>query len=302
MSRSIHPTKADLADSADDPHGAWFDAHNHLQDPRLGGDHREIMATQRAAGIAACVVNATCEQDWPHVAELARQFPGFILPAFGIHPWKAHTARHGWQDRLLRLLDQFPHASIGECGIDSWISAPSLDTQTPVFLEHLRIARETERPLTVHCLKAWGALFECLVHQPPPPRFLMHSFSGSLESARRLLPLGAYFSFSGHFLHPRKLPMISIFRSLPTDRILLETDAPDMTPPPNQVTHPLPHGANHPANLPAIGSALAAQLDLPVATLARTLNTNARRCFGGDTLHPHSANFISRSSSGTPTA
>jgi TatD DNase family protein len=281
MSRSTHPTNADHADSAERACPGWFDAHNHLHDPRFGEDCADLVASQRAAGISGCVVNATCEDDWPRVAELAREFPDFVLPAFGIHPWKAHAASPGWQDRLLDFLDTFPNASIGECGIDSWVHSPSLDRQISIFLDHLRIARETDRTLTIHCLKAWGALFDCFNKQPPPQHFLMHSFGGSLETAHRLLPLGAYFSFSGHFLHERKRNILSVFRNLPEDRILLETDAPDMLPPDAHVTHPLPNGINHPANLPAIGIALATGRAIQPETLARQLETNTRDCFGG---------------------
>jgi TatD DNase family protein len=203
-----------------------------------------------------------------------------VLPAFGIHPWRAQTASPGWQERLAMRLDQDPRASIGECGLDRWISSPSLEIQTPIFRDQLRIAREMERPLTIHCLRAWEALFESLAASPPPPRFLMHSFGGSIETARRLIPLGAFFSFPGYFLSERKSAMIEVFRQLPTDRILLETDAPDMTPPECFITHALPDGHNHPANLPAIGAALATALGTTAAALAEITTHNADRFLG----------------------
>lgn len=256
----------------------WTDAHNHLQDPRLG-DPGPVTAAMKAAGVSRCIVNSTNESDWLAVENLADREPDFISPAFGIHPWKAHTASSGWQDRLESLLEKHPQASVGECGLDHWISDPPMEIQHPVFIEQLRLARELERPLTIHCLKAWGALFDAFAEAPPPPRFLMHSFGGSIETARRLIPLGAYFSFSGHFLHPRKSAVIDVFRQLPPDRILLETDAPDMLPPPEFITHPLPENHNHPANLPAIGRALAEALEMTPEALAELTRDNASRCF-----------------------
>jgi TatD DNase family protein len=104
----------------------------------------------------------------------------------------------------------------------------------------------------------------------------MHSFGGSIETARRLIPLGAYFSFSGYFLSDRKAAVLDVFRQLPPDRILLETDAPDMLPPPDFITHPLPEKRNHPANLAAIGRALAAALGIEPERLA----DNSAHCFG----------------------
>jgi TatD DNase family protein len=257
---------------------SWTDTHNHLQDARLG-DPSPIIHTMRKAGIVSCVVNATCEDDWADVENLALDHPRFVLPAFGIHPWHAHTAQPGWQKRLSDLLEKHPHASIGECGLDQWIPSPSIDIQKPVFMDQLDLARKSGRPLTIHCLKAWGPLMAILSKNRPPPRFLMHSFGGSLEIARQLIPIGAYFSFSGYFLHPRKSAVLEVFKNLPRERILLETDAPDMRPPDDFLHHPLPEKLNHPANLPSIGRALAAALEMEPATLAELTSRNASDLF-----------------------
>jgi TatD DNase family protein len=256
---------------------SWTDSHNHLHDPRLG-DAAPVIAAMKEAGVGCCVVNATCEADWPDVGKLAIAHPDFIFPAFGIHPWKAHTATDGWSERLADMLDKHPNATIGECGLDKWVSFPPMDVQMPVFQAQLTLSRKTGRPLTIHCLKAWGALWESLSAQPPP-RFLMHSFGGSLETARQLLPMGAWFSFSGHFLHPRKADVLEVFRQLPRDRILLETDAPDMLPPSEIIRHQLPENSNHPANLPAIGRALASALGMPADELADLTRVNAAAFF-----------------------
>jgi TatD DNase family protein len=213
------------------------------------------------------------------VAALAEAHPGFVFPAFGIHPWHAHTAAPGWQERLAALLTKKPHATIGECGLDQWVSSPGIQIQRLVFREQLRLGREMNRAVTIHCLKAWGPLFEVFAEEAPPPRFLVHSFGGSIEIARRLVPLGAFFSFSGHFLHEKKSAVPDVFRKLPHDRILLETDAPDMLPPDRFITHPLPEKRNHPANLPAIGTALAGALAMTPGQLARLASANTARCF-----------------------
>lgn len=262
----------------------WTDAHNHLQDPRLG-DAAPVIAAMRAAGVERCVVNATREDDWPAVESLALAYPDFVFPAFGIHPWHAHSVSDGWRSRLAELLKKHPQATLGEVGLDGWVSSPAMEIQRPVFIDQVRLAREMQRPLTIHCLKAWGAIFEVFAEAPPPPSFLMHSFGGSIETARRLLPLGAYFSFSGYFLHERKAAVVEVFRQLPHDRILLETDAPDMLPPENLITHPLPDQNNHPANLPAIGTVLAAALGMSPDKLADLTRQNAARCFGLDRDH-----------------
>ncbi len=256
----------------------WTDSHNHLQDPRLG-EVGPVIAMMKRAGVANCLVNATAEADWRAVEQLAKKHD-FISTAFGIHPWQAHTVEAGWVERLRNLLDKYPQASIGECGVDGWVKMPAMNVQLPVFIELLRLAREMERPMTIHCLKAWEALFAAFEQVAPPRRFLMHSFGGSIEVARRLISLGAYFSFSGYFLQPKKAAVLEVFRQLPRERILLETDAPDMLPPVEMIGHPLEGNLNHPANLTAIGNRLADVLGMSAESLAELTRENHMRCFG----------------------
>lgn len=236
-----------------------IDAHNHLQDPRFKGRQPEIVAAMKEAGITGCVVNGTSEDDWPAVAQLAEEFPDFVHPAFGLHPWKVEQRSPRWFQTLGSYLEKHPHASIGECGLDRWMDSPDLEAQHQVFRQHLELSVDLSRSITIHCLKAWGPLLDELRSAATLPKFLLHSFAGSKETAKECLKLGAYFSFSGYFLHPRKAKVREIFKSLPPDRILAETDAPDM---------PLPdpcfqfEEVNHPANLILVIEKLASLLDV----------------------------------------
>jgi len=215
-----------------------------------------MIAEMQAAGITGCVVNATREDDWEAVAALAREFPGYVFPAYGIHPWHADAAAEGWEERLRKRLLSDPVASVGEVGVDGWAKSPGMEVQMPVFIKQAEIAAELGRVMTVHCLKAWEELFAAMDQAAAwPEKFLMHSFGGSIEVAERLAKKGAWFSFSGHFLHERKRKVLDVFRRLPKDRILLETDAPDMIPPGDFVKFPLSGGVNHPANLRSIAEA-----------------------------------------------
>jgi len=249
-----------------------IDAHNHLHDSRFEGRQAEVIDAMKEAGITGCVVNGTCEDDWPEVARLADKFPDFISPAFGLHPWKVEIRSSDWLDKLTALLEKYPRASLGECGLDRWIKNPDLAAQHDVFREQLSLAIKLNRPTTIHCLKAWGPLLDELKTAPPLPEFLLHSFGGSSEIARECLKLGGHFSFSGHFLHPRKTKIREIFSKLPGDRVLVETDAPDMA-------LPMPRfqfeNLNHPANLAMISSELSKICKLPQETFA----VNTRRFF-----------------------
>lgn len=237
------------------------DAHNHLQDARFNGIRSRVIAEMLECGITRCVVNGTSPTDWKQVAQLAEQYPELIIPSFGLHPWQKPT--DGWLDELLHYLDTIPHACIGECGLDRWIKGYDLESQKEIFTAQLEIAAERNLPLSIHCLKAWGPLIEILESHPLPERgFLLHSYGSSAELVPRLTKLGAHFSFSGYFLHPRKSKAIEAFQAVPSDRLLLETDAPDMLPPETAISHPLEEGVNHPANLTLISDTTSRKLDI----------------------------------------
>ena len=237
------------------------DAHNHLQDPRLEGIREDLITTMIAHGVSRCVVNGTSPEDWPQVAQLAELYPELIIPSFGLHPWK--TPSPNWQQQLTSYLDTVPHACIGECGLDRWIKGYEIELQREVFTAQLDLASQRNLPLSIHCLKAWGLLIEILESRPLPQRgFLLHSYSGSAELIPRLAELGAYFSFSGYFLHQRKQNVRDAFSAVPSDRLLIETDAPDMLPPDSSNDHPLENQLNHPANITKIHNEAAKFLDV----------------------------------------
>lgn len=250
-------------DDTGDGHAQWADAHNHLHDPRL-------RAGQALPPPWLAVVNATCEADWLEVAALAAAHPPIIRPAFGIHPWHAGAAVPGWEIRLRELLGSHPSAGLGECGLDGARRGAPPDAQREVFLAHLRLAVDFDRFLVIHCVKAWGSLIEVLRCQPPPCRWMIHSFSGSAETAARLTGMGAYLSFSAAALDPRRGKLREAIRGIPPERILVETDAPHQPPRDGGEIH-------HPSNLPAIGSGLAGVFGRTPAAFAALTRGNLLR-------------------------
>lgn len=267
---------------------AYLDAHLHLQDERLQPELGHLVTELRRLGIRRWVVNATREADWPAVARLAADYPE-VLPAYGLHPWFIAERSEDWEKNLATLLAR-PESraiAVGEIGLDKWIRDHRIDEQEDIFRRQLRLATSLPLPAVIHCLRAWGRLLDVLKSEPLPERgFLLHSFAGPAEIADELVALGAYFSFSGHFLHERKAAVVETYRRLPRERLLVETDAPDMLPPDTRITHPLrdPSGQaiNHPANLVAIYTVLAQALDTPREKLAAQVAENFTRLYGDD--------------------
>jgi TatD DNase family protein len=259
-----------------------YDAHNHLQDERLQPHMEAVMTTARSLPITRMVVNGSCEEDWPTVLELARKFPE-VLPSFGYHPWYINERTPLWKGKLVEYLDKVPSA-VGEIGLDRWIEGHDLAQQEEVFAWQLRLAAERDLAVSIHCIQAWGPLLAVLQREPLPRRgFLLHSYGGAPEMIPAFVKLGGYFSFPGYFAHDKKLRQRETFRSVPPDRLLIETDAPDQPLPDERNRFPLLDAdgkpMNHPANLRAVYEFAAEWFGETTEALAARVEENFLRLF-----------------------
>lgn len=261
-----------------------YDAHLHLQDPRLESVRPDLPDWLTREEVDSVVVNGTHESDWPVVDELAQQIPQ-VIPSYGLHPWWIEKRSNDWLGQLKKHLDTGPSA-IGEIGLDKWFKKENMEDQASVFLDQWHLANQRQLPVTIHCLKAWGKLLELIKKYPHQgPGFLLHSYSGPKEMIHDWVKLGARFSISGYFAHPRKASRLEVFKNMPLDRILIETDAPDMTPPENWIAYPLPQESNekalnHPGNLKHIYHFAAEWLQIPQHELEAIVASNFRQLFG----------------------
>jgi len=292
-----------------------YDAHNHLHGAWLAPHRDRVLADLAATGVRRAVVNGTDEADWPDVAALCaaplsappadrpQQSADSVrlIPSFGLHPWDAGNRTPAWRERLVAALDAHPHAGVGEIGLDRWMldrarpgdprlaglrRAP-LDEQREVFLWQFALAAERDRAATIHCLDACDPLAAALAGAPRPARgFLLHAYAGPAGSVKRFADLGAYFSFNGSFLDPRRAARLQpVYAAIPADRLLVETDAPAMPLPRDDATHTLPPASdgspvNHPANLAAAYAGLARWRGVAVDALAAQVERNFLRLFG----------------------
>lgn len=267
-----------------------FDAHNHLQDallrPYLDVVSRDLAVT----GITRAAVNGTAEDDWDLVAALAQEHP-WVIPCFGLHPWRLTGRTSGWRDRLRGFVEKYG-GGVGEIGLDQWMEGFQIEEQREVFTWQLRFAAERNLPATIHCLKAWGPLWEILRREPVPAcGFLLHAYGGPLEMVEGFAGKGAYFSFSGSFLDVRKTSRRDVFCRIPADRLLVETDAPSMALPPEWRRWLLPDAPdgktiNHPANIVAVYAGLAELRGCGVEFLAGQVAENFTRLFGSSRHAP----------------
>ena len=255
-----------------------FDAHTHLQDPRLHGLLPQLLTAAEAAGIRGICSCSTSPADVASVRQLPRKHGQIqIVRGYGIHPWYAENAR---LETIEAALMQDPEACVGEIGLDGVRGVSPLQ-QRKIFEAQLELAIRLQRPVILHGARAWGELTDILKNFAPRlPGFLLHSFGGSPELARENLKLGAIFSFSGTLCNPQNTKARAVASVLPLPQILVETDTPDLFPH-EGVAAGIVDGKplNQPANLPLVLHSLAEIRGVAEDELRHATEENARRFF-----------------------
>lgn len=290
-----------------------FDSHCHLQDPKISNVVPKLIKKAFDTGVIHFAVNGLSEKDWHLVKEMSDNYPS-IVPNFGLHPWYISERTPVWLNTLKEFLDATPSAAVGEIGLDKGSIGKQIDftDQVEVFRQQLQLAKELKRPASVHCVRAFGDLLEILKSIGPfPAGVVLHSYLGSAEMVPEFSRLGAYFSFSGFLMSMKESKAKKMLKSIPSERILLETDAPDARPKsvnpdslfsidreasnPKGISgddnvsssnnagkeaSPLPEESlNHPANIHHVLAYVAHLLEMEEKELAETSYQNAVRLF-----------------------
>lgn len=257
-----------------------FDAHLHLQDPRLDGLRAAVLERARAKGVTAFCTCATSPADWDATAAL--EVPGGLelRRAFGVHPWYAGDLPGDWLGRLEALLRAHPDAPVGEVGLDGLRPLPGPASQRDVLVAQLELAARLGRPVVLHGARAWSALYDiCRPCARRVPAFLVHAFSGSAEQLRDWLGIGAYVSVGGGACNPASKRIRAVAAAVPGERLVVETDSPDLLPPGGE---PCVAGSrlNQPSNLVSVVTELAALRGMDADEVGRAAE-RAMRAFLG---------------------
>jgi len=216
------------------------------------------------------------EADWADVARVGAGYGGAVACAYGVHPWYVDKLNDGWEARLEGYLRDDCSAAVGEIGLDNAVDPRNDVRQADVFARQLEIAGRLKRPVSIHCRKAWGGLLSIL-RGAGGLRFggAIHSYSGPPDLVGELESLGCCVSFSGSILIPGGRRAAESLKTVSRDRLLIETDSPDILP----RGAPGPH--NEPANLAVILHKAAEILGEPPENVASRTFENAVRVFGG---------------------
>jgi TatD DNase family protein len=242
--------------------------------PQFDGDRDEVVARARAAGVETMLIVGGVDEEAGHrrAVRVAEQL-GLPVSA-GLHPHEARLATPAVYDELRELARAQRIVAIGEIGLDFHYDHSPRDVQRDVFRAQVRLAREASLPVIIHTREAddeTAALLED--EEAGKMGGVIHCFTGGHELARRALALGFYISFSGILAFPRSEVIQEVARTVPLDRILVETDSPFLAPPPHRGKR------NEPAFVVEVARKVAALRGIPAEEVGRASADNFRALF-----------------------
>ena len=251
------------------------DSHCHLDDTQFDTDREATIERALAAGVKYMLAIGTGEgpPDLEAAVRLADAYP-FIYATVGVHPNDAPKLKKDTFRNLEHLIQHPKVKAVGEIGLDYHWDVPK-ETQLPVFLDQLEIAKAAGMPIIIHTRDAWADTMEALRTHWAPTGLpcLMHCFAGDTGMARECLDLGFHLAFGGVTTFPKSAEAREAAAIVPVDRLLLETDAPYLAPVPYRGKR------NEPAYVAHTAQAVAKARGVDVEVLAAETTRNFERLF-----------------------
>jgi TatD DNase family protein len=252
----------------------FIDTHCHLSHPDYNDDLKDVLQRAEDAGVT-CVICAGYDMETSERSVVMAKETQMIRAAVGVHPNDADTFRLEAEERLRELAaDRKFVVAIGETGLDYHHNHSPRETQHEVFRKHIDLAREFDLPLIVHSRDAQADVLAIMKEMGLPPKgAVMHCIPADPAFARGSLELGCFLGIAGNITFKNAGDFRELVGTLPIDRLLLETDAPYLTP------HPYRGKRNEPARLTLTAAVLAETLGMDLDTVMEQTSDNARRLF-----------------------
>lgn len=257
----------------------YIDTHTHLNFAQYDEDRAMVIGNAKKAGIKQFIVPGVDHNSCRTAVHLTTVHPGVIFASVGFHPYEA--PRNPDLSYLETLLKQPDNAgkivAIGECGLDyhqfkGETAAGRKDVQRQLFEHQLNLSLRYNLPVIIHSRDAFGDVFACIERLPQQIRGVFHCFSGSLQDLRIIQSLGLYVGIDGNITYSKQLQ--ATIPHIPLSMLLLETDAPYLTPVPHRGER------NESKNIPLIAKKIADLTGKPVTEIMEAGTANAKRLFG----------------------
>ena len=248
-----------------------FDTHAHYDDEAFDEDREILLSSLNGRGVSL-VIDCGCDAASSKKAiELSEKYD-FIYAAVGIHPHEAEEAGENDLDEIRRLLKHEKAVAIGEIGLDYHYDFSPRELQKEYFEKQIVLAKELDMPIIVHDREAHEDTLELL--RKYKPKGVLHCFSGSVESAKEIISLGMYIGLGGAVTFKNARKPLEVAKFVPLDRLLLETDAPYMTPVPFRGKR------NDSSLIPYTAIKIAEVKGIAPQTVVNAANENGKRLFG----------------------
>lgn len=253
----------------------FFDSHAHLADEQLWADAAGVVARARAAGVTRILSVGTDVASTRRCIELAAVHEGVFASA-GIHPNHAAQAASGDWNEIVTLAQSPEVVALGETGIDLYWKDTPLPVQQDYFDRHVRLSQHMGLALVIHQRDSAEEILAMLreARRRGPLRGVMHSYTATGEQAAEFLALGMHISFAGMVTFKKSDDLRAVARTIPADRLLVETDSPYLSPEPFRGQRP-----NEPARVVHTAECLARARRTSLADLAVQTTANALQLF-----------------------
>jgi TatD DNase family protein len=251
-----------------------IDTHCHLDFPDFAAERDDIVARAPAAGVKQMFTISTRVRKFPEILAIAEKYPT-VFCSVGTHPHNADEELDIPVSELIELARHPRVVAIGEAGLDYFYDTAPREAQAIGLRNHIAAARETGLPLVIHSRSADEDMAAILTEETGKGAFpfLLHCFSSGPELARIGVELGGYVSFSGILTFPKSEELREIAKTVPLERMLVETDAPYLAP------KPFRGKRNEPAYVAHTAAVLAETLGISAEEIARITTENAFRIF-----------------------
>lgn len=250
----------------------WFDSHCHLHLCEENANLDDLIGAARGAGVEYMTAIGIDGPSSEREQAIAREHSLYF--SAGVHPNSVDEWDPGARELVESLLSDDRCVAVGETGLDFFRDAVEPAVQRAAFIDHVEMARQTDKALVIHTRDSIAAVLDLLESEGAPERFVFHCWSGSPSDLERALALGAFVSFAGNVSFKNAQPLRDAAKIVPLDRLLVETDSPFLA--------PVPHRGrpNQPAFVAQVGAAVAAAREEPVESVAIATTSNARSFFG----------------------
>ena len=250
-----------------------IDSHCHLDHEPLLSDITNVIQRSKDVGIEKLLTISTSFESFSRIKDLIT-LDEIIYGTIGIHPHESSKDIITSKEIVKNLRENSKIIGIGETGLDFYYNNSEKEKQISSFKEHIEASIETNTPLIIHSRDAEKETFEVLNHYKNENiKILMHCFTGSKEFSEKLLTLNSYFSASGIITFKNSIELQETFKSLPLDKILIETDSPFLAPVPNRGKK------NEPSFIDFTAARLAEIKNISKSELVKITTTNFNRLF-----------------------